>query len=167
MNNHWKILQYVLAAVLALSIILGIRFEAKSNTAFEDMAKAVTSQAELEVMSEADNQMLRRLYGLDANALEGVLLYYPQTNMGAEELLLVKVSSPEEREAVKAAVESRLAAQMKAFDGYGVGQYELLEKAVIENNESYFLFCVGAKAPLVQEAYRAAYRGRLPEEVQP
>ena len=167
MNKIWKILQYPLAVLLIGAIFLGVRIGQKSMTPFENMQSAVESTADLSLMQKADNQMFKRLYGLDANSFEGVLLYYPLTNMGVEEVLLVKVDSQEDRDAVKQAVESRLAAQMKSFDGYGVGQSEMLEKAVIRYDESYVLFCVGDQTANVEAAYLAAYNGEWNGEVTP
>ena len=40
---------------------------------------------------KADERMLRRLYGLNPSDYAEVVLYYPATNMGVEELLLVKL----------------------------------------------------------------------------
>ena len=167
MNKIWKVLQYPLAVLLIGAILLGVRIGQKSNTPFENMKSAVESKADLTLMQKADNQMFKRLYGLDANSFKGVLLYYPLTNMGVEEVLLVKVDSQEDRDAVKQAVESRLAAQMKSFDGYGVGQSEMLEKAVIHYDESYVLFCVGDQTADIEAAYLAAYKGEWSGEVTP
>ena len=52
--------------------------------------------------------MVKRLYGLNPSDFDGCLLYYPQTNMEAEELLLLKLRDTSQQEAVRAAVEARL-----------------------------------------------------------
>ena len=71
-------------------------------------------------MAEGDNMMLRRLYGLDQSAYQGAALYYPSSNMGAEELLLIQMKEAGQQEAIEEAIENRLKAQKKNFDGYGI-----------------------------------------------
>lgn len=158
-------MQIPMALVLVGAILLGIHFSKKSNTPFDTMKAAVESGADLTLMQEADNQMFKRIYGLDANDYENVLLYYPVTNMGVEEVLLVKVSSQEQLDAVKQAVEARLAAQLKSFDGYGVEQCEMLNNAIVHYDDSYVVFSVGKQAEAVENAYLAAYKGQWSGEV--
>lgn len=125
----------------------------ESRTAFPDMEAAVTGAADLSVMQQADNQMVKRLYGLDPGSYEGLVLYYPTTNMGAEELLLVKLSDVSQQDAVRAAVEARVASQKSSFDGYGVDQTEMLENCVIEVQGNYILLVVAADPAPVRQAF--------------
>ena len=124
-----------------------------SSTDFDTMKNAVLGKADLTPMVEADAQSLKRLYGLDGNAFEGVMLYYPTTNMGAEEILLVKLADTSQQEAVKAAMETRIANQMNSFDGYGISQYEMLEKAVVEVQGNYLLLVVAGDPAPVRQAF--------------
>ena len=120
------------------------------------MTSAVTQAADLTPMQEADGQMVKRLYGLDPNDYEGVLLYYPTTNMGAEELLVIKLRDTTQQEAVTAAIDARMASQMSNFDGYGVGQYEMLEKRITEVRGNYILLVVASDPTPVQQAFLKA-----------
>lgn len=124
-----------------------------SSTDFDTMKNAVLESADLTPMVEADAQSLKRLYGLDGNDFEGVMLYYPTTNMGAEEILLVKLTDTSQQEAVKTAMETRIANQMNSFDGYGITQYEMLEKAVVEVQGNYLLMVVAADPAPVRQAF--------------
>lgn len=138
-----------LVAALAVSLLSG----RESQTDFETMRAAVTAAADLSPMAEGDNQTLKRLYGLEAGDYEGVLLYYPSTNMGAEELLVIKLSDTDQQQAVQAAVSRRIAEQMDVFEGYGVGQYEMLGSSVVEVQGNYILFCSAADPVSVQKAF--------------
>ena len=98
--------------------------------------------------------MLRRLYGLNPSDYEEIVLYYPASNMGVEELLLVKLNDTAQTETVEAAVEARLAAQKQSFDGYGVEQTALLNNnAVTEVRGRYVLFAVGVNAQAIRQAF--------------
>lgn len=106
---------------------------------------AVITQLDMSNMKPGDNQMVKRLYGLDPATFEGCILYYPTTNMGAEELLLIKLSDTAQQENVAAAVAARIENQKVSFDGYGIEQYDLLtNNAITEVRGNYALFVVSA-----------------------
>lgn len=118
---------------------------------------AVTAQIEMTNMLKADNQMIKRLYGLDPGSFAGCVLYYPTTNMQAEELLIVKLSDTAQAQAVEAAIEARLATQKASFDGYGIEQYDMLtNNAVVEVRGNYVLFVVNAASAQAREAFLGA-----------
>lgn len=145
----------VVLVVLFLSTMLAKGKE--SQTEFSVMSEAVTAPADLTSMQQADNQMIKRLYGLDPAEYDGVLLYYPTTNMGAEELLLVKLKDTAQQETVSAAIEARLRTQKSSFDGYGVEQYAMLEKSVTELQGNYALLIVAADTEPVRQAFLSAF----------
>ena len=92
------------AAVLLALIYLFAMFggDTISSANAEDVAAAVTGTMDMTNMVCADNQMVKRLYGLDPAAFESCILYYPTTNMMAEELLIVKLSDRAQQETVRA-----------------------------------------------------------------
>ena len=141
-----------LAAVVSLAVMF--RSAPISDADPNAVRASVTAQMDLTNVLEADNQMIRRLYGLDISAYDACILYYPATNMGAEELLIVKLADPEQASAVRASVEARLQTQKTTFDGYGVEQYDLLTNhSVIEVRGNYVLFVVSSTADQVRQAF--------------
>ena len=144
------------AVALAAVISLAVMFRSAPISDADPMAvrAAATEQMDLSQVLEADNQMIRRLYGLDLAAYESCILYYPATNMGAEELLIVKLTSPDQAQTVQAAIEARLQTQKNTFDGYGVEQYDLLTNhAAVEVRGNYVLFVVSQTADQVRQAF--------------
>lgn len=106
---------------------------------------------------KGEGRMLRRFYGLNPADFEGALLYYPSTNMGVEELLLVKLADTSQGEAVQAAIENRLAAQKESFDGYGVEQTDMLNNSTVtEIRGRYVLFAVSGNAQQIRSAFLGA-----------
>lgn len=141
-----------LAAVISLAVMF--RSDPISDADPAAVREAVTAQMDMTNVLEADNQMIRRLYGLDIAAYDGCILYYPATNMGAEELLIVRLASPDQAPGVQSAVEARLQTQKNTFDGYGVEQYDLLTNhAVVEVRGNYVLFAVGQTADQMRQAF--------------
>ena len=152
-----RIAKWALIILLAVVLIIQAAGNRASGTTFQDMAAAVRDNADLTPMSEGDNQMLKRLYGIDGAEYDGFMLYYPASSMGAEELLLVKLEEASQKEIVKAAMESRRAAQLSNFDGYGAEQTAMLENSIIEIKNNYALFVSAQNAAAVQEAFLKAY----------
>ncbi len=143
------------AVILLLVYVFSLFGSGKtSSAAFEDVEKAVTQAVDTQTMIKAENRMIKRLYGLSAGDYEGIMLYYPTTNMGAEEILLVKLADTSQSESVAAAVNERLATQKKSFDGYGEAQTALLNAAVVDVQGNYILFVVNENAQAIDEAFR-------------
>lgn len=151
-----EILKWLFVAALCVFLYFMLSANRESNAAFSDVKEAVIAAADLTPMAEGDNQTLKRLYGLSATDYENVLLYYPTTNMGAEELLLIQLKDVSQQQEVKTAIESRIDTQKKSFDGYGVDQYAMLEKAVVEVQGNYVLLVVAADPAPVRKAFVGA-----------
>lgn len=151
-----EVIKWLFVAALCVFLYFMLSANRESRAAFSDVQEAVTSAADLTPMAEGDNQTLKRLYGLSASDYENVLLYYPTTNMGAEELLLIQLKDLSQQQAVKDAIESRLDTQKKSFDGYGVDQYAMLEKAVVEVQGNYILLVVANDPAPVRKAFLGA-----------
>ena len=151
-----EVLKWLFVAALCVFLYFMLSANRESRAAFSDVQEAVISAADLTPMARGDNQTLKRLYGLSASDYENVLLYYPTTNMGAEELLLIQLKDLSQQQAVKDAIESRLDTQKKSFDGYGVDQYAMLEKAVVEVQGNYILLVVANDPSPVRKAFLGA-----------
>ena len=142
--------------IIVLLVLLGAKNK-ESTAEYADVRQAVLAEMDLGELQQADNQMVKRLYGLQPAEYAGCTLYYPTTNMGAEEVLLIRLSDPEQEQAVLSAIEKRLQTQKNSFDGYGVQQYDLLTNhAVIEARGGYVLFAVCPNDEAVRQAFLGA-----------
>ena len=161
MKQNFSIYEIARWAVVLIALVYLIGMfggNTASSANAEDVAAAVTATIDMTNMVEAENQMIKRLYGLDPSAFESCILYYPNTNMMAEELLIVKLSDMSQQDIVRAAAEARLATQKTTFEGYGVEQFDMLSNhSIIEVKGNYVLFVVN---PACQDA-RKAFLGAL------
>lgn len=146
------------AAVLALICLLTMFGSNKISDADPaEVEAAVVAELDMSAMLKADNQMVKRLYGLDPASFESCILYYPNTNMMAEEVLILKLSDTSQQQAVRAAIEARVETQKTTFDGYGVEQYALLtENCIIDIRGNFVLFVVNADCDAAQKAFAGA-----------
>lgn len=149
-----EIARWAVALAAVICLVLMFRADPISDADPVAVRAAATEQMDLSQVLEADNQMLRRLYGLDPSAYESIVLYYPATNMGAEELLIVKLASVDQADSVRSAIDARLQTQKNTFDGYGVEQTDLLTNhAALEVRGNYVLFVVSKTADQVRQAF--------------
>ncbi|ARP50142.1 hypothetical protein B6259_04165 [Ruminococcaceae bacterium CPB6] len=145
-------------AVCVAVLLLFIGFLQKSGKIskadIKTVSHAVTSVTDMSQMEEGDNSMVKRLYGLEPGKYNGTVLYYPTSAATANEILIVKLTDIKQQDEVKAAVEARLAVQKKNFNGYGVGQYEMLQNSVTDISGNYVLFAATKNAKAADAAFQ-------------
>ena len=153
----YEIARWAVLAVAVVSLMIRFGGDTVSNADPADVEAAVVAEIDMTNMLQGDNKMIKRFYGLDPAAFEACILYYPTTNMMAEELLIVKLSDVSQQEMVRKAVEARIATQKNTFEGYGVEQFEMLSNnAVVEVRGNYVLFVVNAASAEAQKAFLGA-----------
>ena len=153
----FEIARWAVLAVAVISLMIQFGGDTVSNADPADVEAAVVAEIDMTNMLQGDNKMIKRFYGLDPAAFEACILYYPTTNMMAEELLIVKLSDVSQQEMVRKAVEARIATQKNTFEGYGVEQFEMLSSnAVVEVRGNYILFVVNANSAAAQKAFLGA-----------
>lgn len=149
-------LKYLLLIAFAALLLFQSQGVRASEAPFEDVQNAVLSAADLSPMTEGGNQMIRRIYGLDPDGFEGILLYYPTSSMSVEEILLVKLSDVSQGDAVRQVLEDRIQSQIDVFAGYGPEQVAMLEKAIVEVRGNYALLVVAEDPDTVRHAFLGA-----------
>ncbi|MCH3971843.1 MAG: DUF4358 domain-containing protein [Oscillospiraceae bacterium] len=146
----------VCVAVLLVFLFAIQRSGKVSGAAVKTVSAAVTAVTDQSQMKQGNNSMVKRLYGLDPNEYEGVSLYYPSSAAAANEVLVVKLKDVKQQEGVKAAVEARRDSQTKNFNGYGVGQYEMLKASVLDVSGNYVLYVVSKNPKEADAAFQKA-----------
>lgn len=145
----------VFVALIALAVM--VLFGGKpSETPFDAMESKVTVVINKENLLEGDNMTVKQLYGLDPANYEGVKLLYPTTNMGAEELLLIKLKEAAQEKDVLDAIDARIAVQKNSFDGYGIEQMGLLEKCLVLSKGNYVIFSVAENNDEIKQVFQDA-----------
>lgn len=147
----FKYFTVALMLIYMSSLLLATKI---SNADFADVQQATTEKVDMQTVQQAGNRLIRRFYGLNAADYTNVILYYPVTNMGAEEIFLIQLDDQSQSAEVVQAIEARLAAQKKSFTGYGIEQMELLENSIINVQGNYILFVVNPNAKEIDQAFR-------------
>lgn len=159
-NSKVLPLEVIRWACVVLMILLLVHLAGgnrQSKTTFDAMSKVIENQASgMSDVKKGDNQMIRRLYGLDPDAYDGVLLYYPSSNMGPEEILLVRLKTMDQQKTVSDACDARRSTQMKNFNGYAPKEYGIVEKSVTDVKGNYVLYVSAEKTEPVIQAFEKA-----------
>ena len=152
-ENWLSFIRYGMLMLLVVFIVALLGADKTSETKIETVEKAVEKEVPLTGMHSVQSQMVKRLYGLNVNDYEGVVLYISDSNMGAEELLIVKLADTSQAEAVESAVQTRIENQENSFEGYGVEQYQLLQEHVLDVEGNYVFFMVHKESQKAQKAF--------------
>ncbi|HIS26790.1 MAG TPA: DUF4358 domain-containing protein [Candidatus Pullilachnospira intestinigallinarum] len=151
--SPYSILRAALAAIFLLAILL-IRFSNRDSSAsIEEVSQQVLSAISTDSMQESGSRMLKKLYDLDADSFDGMVLYTPVTNMDVTELLIVRLASDDQADLVTEAVNSRLKTQKNSFEGYGVEQTALLNGSVLDVEGNFILYVVHPDVQAAQQAF--------------
>lgn len=146
--------KYILILFLLVFIVGLLSGGEISDAKLKDVSEQVVKAYGAKGLSAADNRMVKRLYGINANDYEGVTLYVSDSNMKVEELLIVKLKDVSQADAVEAAIEGRLDKQLESFEGYGVEQSKLLKDHVLDVKGNYILYVVDKEAKTADKAFQ-------------
>ena len=148
------IVKYILILLLTVFVMSLLGSGDISSAKMENVAGKVIQAVGTEELSEADNRMVKRFYGINANDYENVVLYVSDSNMEVEELLIVKLKDTAQSEEVEAAIDKRLNKQLESFEGYGPEQCKLLNDHVLDVKGNYILYVVDKNAKAADKAFQ-------------
>ncbi|MEE0955586.1 MAG: DUF4358 domain-containing protein [Eubacterium sp.] len=151
-----EVIKWAIFLLVAVFCIRSLASGKVSSADFQDVSKAVLGAADLSEMQEGDGQLVRRFYRLTPDEFKGVTLMYPVDNMKAQEIFLVELSDTAQQDAVVKAINDRIDTQKKSFKGYGVSQYEMLEKSIVDVQGNYILFVSADDPEKVDQAFKDA-----------
>lgn len=143
-----KVIIAQVGAVLLLVLIAALLLRQKepADLSLDEVEKQMDFSDSSYAMEKAGAMRFKRAFGMNAADYNEVLYYTPSNTMSVEEFLMIKVQDESQLESIRSALEQRLDAQKKAFDGYGTDQLALLKQAKIYQTGSYICFFVSEDA---------------------
>ncbi|HIZ82742.1 MAG TPA: DUF4358 domain-containing protein [Candidatus Mediterraneibacter pullistercoris] len=141
-----RIMKYVVALAVIGFIVLLMLYASGSRKPFEEVEKAVSASLDKESLTEQDDSRLRRNFGLNPADYAGVMYYSSESNISAEEVLLIKVNREDQIETVTEAIEERIESRMNDFEGYAPGEVRILEDSVQSVRGAYIFFAAAPEA---------------------
>ncbi len=142
--------------LLILTMLVGCESysEESQSPKISQIVDSIKAEIPLNFVTEANNtKALKRFFSLNASDYEEVSLFSPSSSMDVEELLIVKVKSPEQVDIVETAIENRVDKQLQSFSGYAPEQCALLEDYVFKIKGNYIFYSVGEKAEEMKQIF--------------
>ena len=150
----YLVIRYGLILALVVAVIIFAAGKKESSASFVNVAGAISAKAMSGEMEKAESRYLKKIYGLNAGDYEDILIYVPATNMSAQELLLIKLSSSSQEDEVLDAISRRIDSQLNIFEGYAPEQVAMLEQAITDPQGNYILYVSGENAESIDEVFR-------------
>lgn len=151
-----SVISIILLIALVVSIAVSFGGSSGSDKSVEEVKEVIAPLFQNEGAQEVSSRFLRKYYDLNASDYEGVSLFMPNSNMDAQEMLIIKLADTSQAEAVSEAINTRLETQLNAFDGYAPVQYDLCSKAIVDVRGNYILFVIHENAAEIEAAFRRA-----------
>lgn len=153
-ENKLLLTEILATVVLVLFIILCVNRDVRDDVSLNDMKKTLVElSAHPEKMNEAGAMKLKAIYGLSANDYQEVALYIPESNMDAQEMLLVHCSSEEQTKEVEAAMKKRIEDLKNLFESYGTEQMGIINKAAVKTKGLYCLYVCDENSSKIRSAF--------------
>lgn len=153
MNRGFGLVKYILVGLLVCFVCVLLISGGDSSVSVDDVEQAILKDVSVEGLEKADEKTFKKIYGLNVNDYEGVMLYTSTSTMGVDEILVVKMKDNAQAGDLQASIEKRVETQLNNFDGYGVEQCQLLDDCIIKVKGNYVFFAVSPDATAIQKAF--------------
>ena len=150
-------IKYVVFALIVAFIVTLMLYTSSSNKPFDEIKQSVADALDKSSLKERDAASFKRDTGLNAADYSGVMYYASESNISAEEVLLIRVKDESQIQDVTEAIEERIEGRMNDFDGYAPEEVKLLEGAKLSVRGRYIFLAVAPKA----DEYLAAFGSGL------
>lgn len=152
----YQAVSIAMVAALALVILIFLVRTEGSRKPITDVSPRAEELFENEHAQKSSERLLKKYYGLNPDEYEGVVLYFPISNMDAQEFLMIRLADPAQSEAVVNAIQERNQSQKNVYEGYAPEQFALCDNAVLDVQGNYILYVVHEGADKIDAAFREA-----------
>ena len=144
------------AMVLFLVIYLGRLYvsDYAADISMDQIASSLETDDAVAALDEPGANGLRRFYQIDGDSTDGYFFRKAASPMAVDEAFVVKADTQADAAGYLEAAQSHLESQKNIFEGYGIEQYDLLEKHVLDVQGNYILYVVHTDAAKADQAFR-------------
>lgn len=152
--NKFMYLFLTLMLFLVSASGCGLNEKEVKNPNLDDIVKNIESEIPLDFVSKSDNtKSLKRFFSLNSSDYEQVILFSPASSMNVEEILIIKLKSPDQVDLIESAIENRVDKQLQSFSGYAPEQCALLEDYIFKVSGNYIFYSVGEKSEEIKQIF--------------
>ncbi|MEG2706175.1 MAG: DUF4358 domain-containing protein [Erysipelotrichaceae bacterium] len=114
--------------------------------------KTILPYVDKQTMKKQDHNYIRRCYQTNEKEYEAVDSFASISAMNVNEITVFKGKDQDQINLLKKHILKHQETQLKSFEGYGVKQTELLNKAVVLEKGDYIFFIVHQKVSKIKQA---------------
>lgn len=149
------IIKKVIFGLILLAFLFYVYSDQNAKDVSMDKIKdAMVKDEAVAAMEEGTARDVMHYFGIDVNSYEGVIYFKGTEALSVNELLIVKGSSRDAVSPVRDAIDSRVDAQIKTFEGYGPEQVALLNDYIVFQKGNYIFYCTDGQSGRIAEEFR-------------
>ncbi len=118
-----------------------------------EISDKIAQAVDLSAMKAGDSSKLQKLYGINADKLDGFALYTAPSNVKADELVVLKVKDAGDVDAIKDNIAKKVDSQAASFKDYLPEQYYLIEQHVLKSSGNYVLLAISKDTAGIEAAF--------------
>ncbi|OOM82353.1 hypothetical protein CLPUN_02750 [Clostridium puniceum] len=145
--------KFSIAVFLVIFILGVIGCSSKSDISFKDISEKIEKTVDISNMRVEDKEKLKKLYDIDADKLEDFKFYRAESNIKADEILILKVEDKNAIEDINSKIKKRIEKQEGSFKDYLPKEYDLTKNNVLKTKGNFILFAVLKDADKVQASF--------------
>ncbi|MEK3745797.1 DUF4358 domain-containing protein [Brevibacillus sp. FSL K6-0770] len=123
----------------------------------EEIAEHISQAVNVSELKQGDAAKLQKLYHIAPEEIEGFMLLTSQSNVRADEILVLQVKDAADLGAIKENVQKRIKAQLVKFSDYRPDEATLVEEHVWKTKDRFALFAVSRESGQVEQAFEEAF----------
>ncbi len=132
--------------------------KAEKEPSIDEIEKNISEAVDLSNMKKVDSHKLEKLYDIHSDELEDFLLYTADTNIKADEMLILKVADEKDISDIQDRISNRIEEQSNSFKDYLPDEYYLIEKHVLKSNGQYILFVISEDAEKIESIFDESFK---------
>lgn len=143
-----------LALFLCVFIVQEASGPSMSDASFDDVSQEVVKTIKNYSLVKQNRQSVKRNLSINAGEYKNIEYYKSDDPMNVRELVIVEFKDPKQSKGFDTSLKSRIASQIKAFDGYGAEQVGLMKKAIVSIDMNYGFYIVCENANHIYDVYK-------------
>lgn len=160
MKKSLQIINIALIAVLAFSMFTGCSKNNKKLAKYPEVSEieeAILKEIDVAETVKLDDKKLGRIYGIEAEELEGYFVYVSTSNVKADEVAVFKLKESTKENGVKSRIEERLIQLSKSFEDYIPAESTKIKNKIIEVKGNYILVVVSKSSDKIVTAFEKCF----------
>ena len=143
----------VLIVVLIIFTLGALGCSNKNKISIDDLNASIKKVTDMSNMKKENSEKLKKLYGIEENKLDGFMLYKADSNIKADEILIIKLKNKDDADDYKNKINKRIDKQEVSFKDYLPKEYDLLKHSILKSKDNFIIFVVSKDADKIEEAF--------------